>query len=141
MPESFAVTPAIQQSIDARIATADGRRLTYGDAGRMSARLASTLTALGARRGDRVAVQVAKSPEALLLYLACVRAGMVFLPMNPAYTDAEVDYVIDDAEPSVVVCDPARRRGSGHRCGRIRRRLLSTGSMIRVTMAFIISFA
>ncbi|HLY81418.1 MAG TPA: AMP-binding protein, partial [Acidimicrobiales bacterium] len=92
------------------IEAADGRRLTYGDAGRVSARLASTLTGLGARRGDRVAAQVAKSPEALLLYLACVRAGMVFLPMNPAYTDAEVDHVIDDAEPSVVVCDPARRR-------------------------------
>ena len=58
--------------------------------------------------GDRVAVQVEKSPAAVLLYLACVRAGAVLLPMNTAYTDDEVDYLVGDAEPSLLVQDPGR---------------------------------
>ena len=52
--------------------------------------------------GDRVAVQVAKSVEAIALYLATVRAGAVFLPLNTAYTRSEVDYFLGDAEPTVV---------------------------------------
>ena len=51
-------------------------------------------------------MQVEKSPEALLLYLACVQAGAVFLPLNTAYTLAELAYFIGDAEPAVVVCSP-----------------------------------
>ena len=74
-----------------------------------SGRFANALVALGVKPDDRVAVQVEKSPEALLLYLGCIRAGAVFLPLNTAYTTAELDYFIGDAEPSLVVCDPARR--------------------------------
>jgi malonyl-CoA/methylmalonyl-CoA synthetase len=81
---------------------------TYGDTLDGSGRIAHALGALGVRPGDRVAVQTEKSPLAILLYLACVRSGAVLLPMNPSYSDAEVDYLIGDAEPSVVVCDPAR---------------------------------
>ena len=88
--------------------TDDGRSLTYGDMLARSAQLAHALLQLGVEPGDRVAVQVEKSPEALLLYLACVRAGAVFLPLNTAYTLAELEYFFGDAEPRLVVCDPAR---------------------------------
>ena len=86
-----------------------GRKLSYGDVLAGSARFAHALTALGVAPGDRVAVQVEKSPEALLLYLGCVRAGAVFLPLNTAYTTAELEYFIGDAEPSLVVGDPTKR--------------------------------
>ena len=59
--------------------------------------------------GDRVAVQVEKSPQAVLLYLACLRAGAIFLPLNTAYTPAEIEYFLGDAGAAVFVCDPARR--------------------------------
>jgi malonyl-CoA/methylmalonyl-CoA synthetase len=85
-----------------------GATLTYGDTVRGTARVANALGALGVAPGDRVAVQVEKSPLAILVYLACVRAGAVLLPMNTAYSDAEVAYLVGDAEPSVVVCDPER---------------------------------
>jgi malonyl-CoA/methylmalonyl-CoA synthetase len=89
-----------------------GARLTYADAGRRSAQLAHALQALGVRAGDRVAVQVEKSPLVVLLYLACLRTGAVLVPMNPAYTDDEVAYLIGDAEPRVFVRDPARAKTS-----------------------------
>jgi malonyl-CoA/methylmalonyl-CoA synthetase len=88
--------------------TPRGRKLTYGDVLAGSARFAHALTGLGVAPGDRVAVQVEKSPEALLLYLGCVRAGAVFLPLNTAYTTAELDYFIGDAEPSLIVGDPTK---------------------------------
>jgi len=90
------------------IETADGGRLTYGSLRAATGRMAHALTAAGARPGDRVAVQVEKSVEALVLYLACLRAGLVYLPLNTAYTPAELAYFIGDAEPALVVCDPAR---------------------------------
>ncbi|WP_425088155.1 malonate--CoA ligase [Stappia sp.] len=88
--------------------TPDGRVVTYGDMLARSARYANVLSASGVKPGDRVAVQVEKSAEALMLYLGTVRAGAVFLPLNTAYTPAEVDYFVSDAQPSVLVCDPAR---------------------------------
>jgi malonyl-CoA/methylmalonyl-CoA synthetase len=88
---------------------ADGRRTTYGDIRDVSARLANVITGLGVQPGDRVAVQVEKSVEAILLYLGCLRAGAIFLPLNTAYTIAELAYFIGDAEPALVICDPARR--------------------------------
>jgi malonyl-CoA/methylmalonyl-CoA synthetase len=90
--------------------TPEGRTLTYRELEDGSARIASVLRELGVEPGDRVAVQVEKSPEAVLLYLACLRAGAVFLPLNTAYTPAEVEYFLGDAEPRVFVCDPARRK-------------------------------
>ena len=86
----------------------DGTTQSYGDALGLAGRFASVLIAAGARPGDRIAVQVAKSPEALALYFACVQAGLVLLPLNTAYTASEVEYFVGDAEPAVVVCDPAR---------------------------------
>jgi len=87
----------------------DGRVWTYGDVERASARIANLLVALGLKPGDRVAAQVEKTPEALLLYLASLRAGMVFLPLNPAYQKKEVEYFLGDAEPGLFVCRPQSR--------------------------------
>ena len=80
---------------------------TYGDLFARSARLANALVEMGVAPGERVAVQVEKSPEALALYLACVRAGAIYLPLNTGYTPAELDYFVGDAEPRVLVVDPA----------------------------------
>jgi malonyl-CoA/methylmalonyl-CoA synthetase len=91
------------------IETETGRVLTYGDVLAASGRLANALVRLGVESGDRVAVQVEKSAEALLLYLASIRAGAVFLPLNPAYALREVEYFVQDAEPKLVVCTPAKR--------------------------------
>ncbi|HEY3813791.1 MAG TPA: malonyl-CoA synthase [Caulobacteraceae bacterium] len=85
-----------------------GRRLTYADLFDETARLANALTGYGVKRGDRVAVQVEKSVEAVLLYLACARAGAVFLPLNTAYTLAELEYFIGDAAPALIVATPDR---------------------------------
>ena len=93
------------------IETAEGRRWTYGDMLEFSGRLAGALQGLGVTPGDRVAVQVEKSPEALMLYLACLRAGAVYLPLNTAYTLAELDYFIGDAEPRLVVVAPKAAEG------------------------------
>ncbi|MDX2144895.1 MAG: malonyl-CoA synthase [Rhodospirillaceae bacterium] len=85
----------------------DGRRISYGEIDTLSARMARVLRDAGATPGDRVAVQVEKSAEAIALYLACLRAGLVYLPLNTAYRDDELEYFLRDAEPRVVVGDPA----------------------------------
>jgi malonyl-CoA/methylmalonyl-CoA synthetase len=90
---------------------AAGCRWTYADMVAHTARFAEALCAQGVEPGDRVAAQVEKSPEALMLYLGAIRAGAIFLPLNAAYTCAELEYFLTDAEPKVVVCDPARRDG------------------------------
>jgi malonyl-CoA/methylmalonyl-CoA synthetase len=87
---------------DLFLRTPDGIHLTYAEA---RARAAQLARALGVQRGDRVALQVEKSPDALLVYLACVRAGAVLVPMNTAYTGEEVAHLLDDAEPAVFVDD------------------------------------
>ncbi|MBJ7533513.1 malonyl-CoA synthase [Rhodomicrobium vannielii ATCC 17100] len=86
--------------------TNDGRQFRYRDILALTARFANALVAAGVKPGDRVAVQVEKSPEALFLYLACVRAGAAYLPLNTAYTDAELEYFLGDAEPTVFVARP-----------------------------------
>jgi malonyl-CoA/methylmalonyl-CoA synthetase len=85
-----------------------GRAWSYGDLEAESGRIANRLRALGVVPGDRVAVQVEKSPEALFLYLACLRAGAIYLPLNTAYKAGEIGYFLGDAEPRVFVCDPAQ---------------------------------
>ena len=84
---------------------ADGRLETFRDFLDRSARIAHVITQLGVAPGDRLAVQVAKSPEALSVYVACVQAGVIFLPLNTAYTASEVDYFVGDATPKILVCD------------------------------------
>ncbi|MEL7527422.1 MAG: malonyl-CoA synthase [Pseudomonadota bacterium] len=83
----------------------DGRTLTHQDFLETAARTANALTRLGLTAGDRVAAQVQKSPEALALYAACAQAGLVFLPLNTAYTVEELTYFIDNSGASLVVCD------------------------------------
>ena len=88
----------------------NGERYCYADLERETARLACYLTGLGVARGERVAVQVEKSPQALFLYLACLRAGLVYLPLNSAYQEGEVTYFLENAAPKVVVARPKSLR-------------------------------
>ncbi|WP_299818381.1 malonyl-CoA synthase [uncultured Jannaschia sp.] len=89
----------------------DGGALSCRDFDALSARLANALIAADLRPGDRLAAQIAKTPAALALYAACIRAGIVFLPLNTAYTDAELAYFIENSGARMVVCDPSRRDG------------------------------
>ena len=80
--------------------------LSYGDVHYHTGKLLALLQRLGIGKGERILVQVEKSPEAVLLYLACLRAGVVFVPLNTAYTVAELEGFIKDAAPSLLVCRP-----------------------------------
>ncbi|MBZ0217062.1 MAG: malonyl-CoA synthase [Fimbriimonadaceae bacterium] len=84
----------------------DGRVIRYGDIDDITGRIANILILDGVEPGDRVMVQVDKSPEALMVYLACLRAGAAFLPLNIAYTPGELDYFLRDAAPRVLICAP-----------------------------------
>ncbi|MBK8016065.1 MAG: malonyl-CoA synthase [Betaproteobacteria bacterium] len=86
--------------------TEEGEIVTYGDIAQRAGRMAAVLAAQGARPGDRIAAQVEKSPDALALYLACLRGGFVYLPLNTAYQPPEIAYFLGDAEPAVFVCRP-----------------------------------
>jgi malonyl-CoA/methylmalonyl-CoA synthetase len=90
------------------LTTPEGRRISYGGLGEQSGRIAAALIGRGVVPGDRVAVQVEKSPEAVLLYAACLRIGAVFVPINMANTPAEVAHFFSDAEPRMAIIDPAR---------------------------------
>ncbi|MCM2129764.1 malonate--CoA ligase [Larsenimonas rhizosphaerae] len=98
-----------QQPDKVLMATLEGDTHTYGEVQDTAMKMVGVLRRLGVAQGDRVVVQVEKSAQALMLYLACLRAGAVYLPLNTAYTDNEVAYFLQDAEPRLVVCDPARR--------------------------------
>ena len=78
---------------------------SYLDLIQTAGQYAALLDSLGAAPGDRIAVQVHKSPEAIALYISCVQQGLVFLPLNTAYTPAEIEYFVGDAKPAVLVCD------------------------------------
>ena len=81
-------------------------RYTWADLEHASARMANLLASMQLPEGSRIAVQVEKSVEAMALYLATLRAGHVFLPLNTAYQSAEIEYFVGNAEPAVVVCTP-----------------------------------
>jgi len=103
-----AAFPADLDQIAVEASTADGEPLLYSwrDLERASSRIANLLASLQIPAGSRIAVQVEKSVEAMILYLATLRAGYVFLPLNTAYQSAEIEYFIGNAEPAVVVCTP-----------------------------------
>jgi malonyl-CoA/methylmalonyl-CoA synthetase len=84
----------------------DGSTLSYADLLDLSGRMANVLVGLGVKPGDRVAAQVEKSAEALMVYLAALRTGAVYLPLNTAYTAGELRYFLGDAEPALFVCRP-----------------------------------
>ena len=86
----------------------NGPVVSYGDLDALSARIAHALVDAGCRAGDRVAVQTEKHWTVLALYLACLRAGLVYLPLNTGYQRAELEYFFGDAQPRVVVCGAER---------------------------------
>jgi len=105
------------------IETDNGLNYSWQDLERATAMMANLLASLGLPKDSRIAVQVEKSVEACVLYLATLRAGFVFLPLNTAYQSAEIEYFIGNAEPAVVVCSPANfgwvskiafKAGTGH---------------------------
>lgn len=89
------------------VETDTGLAYSWSDLERGTAMIANLLASLGLEEGARIAVQVEKSVEAMMLYLATLRAGYVFLPLNTAYQKAEIEYFVGNAEPAVVVCSPA----------------------------------
>jgi malonyl-CoA/methylmalonyl-CoA synthetase len=86
--------------------TGDAFALTYGALIESSGQAANALRSLGVEPGDRVAAQIDKSPDAIVIALACLRAGAALLPLNTAYTLAELDYFLSDAEPKLTLCRP-----------------------------------
>ena len=100
--------------------TDDSTALTYGELFKRSAQAANALVALGVKPGDRVAAQIEKSTDAIVLALACLRAGAVLLPLNTAYTLAELEYFLADAGPALTLCRPDSLesvRALAHRLG------------------------
>ncbi|MDX1711375.1 MAG: AMP-binding protein, partial [Rhodovibrionaceae bacterium] len=91
------------------IERADGTRISYDEMEAEAGRIAALLGQLGVQKGDRVAVQVDKSPENLFLYLGTLMAGGVYLPLNTAYQKGEISYFLGDAKPRVMVCRPETR--------------------------------
>jgi malonyl-CoA/methylmalonyl-CoA synthetase len=103
-----ALRAAFPRDLDATaVETDNGLAYSWRDLDRATAMIANLLQSLGLEEGARVAVQVEKSVEAMLLYLATLRAGYVFLPLNTAYQKAEIEYFVGNAEPAVVVCTPS----------------------------------
>lgn len=97
-----------------------GAMVTYGDLAANSARYANAMVQCSVKPGDRVAIQAEKCIEMLFVYLATLRIGAVLLPANPAYTLPELDHILRDAEPALLICAPATKaeleeRGIGQR--------------------------
>ncbi|MFW2403490.1 MAG: malonate--CoA ligase [Gammaproteobacteria bacterium] len=105
--------------------TPDGSSFSYADAESESARIACFLREQGLRPGDRVTVQAPKSPQLVWLYLACLRAGLVYHPLNDAYRSAELDYFLRDATPKLVVCVPEREAEYAQLTGQLDCRVLT----------------
>src|SRR3954464_10010258 len=108
--------------------TLDGQRICYGELVARAGQMANLLVSRGVKVGDRVAAQTEKSVASLVLYLATVRAGAVYLPLNTAYTLNELDYFIGDAEPSLVVCDPAKAKGIGAIAAKVGAKVETLGA-------------
>src|SRR5450631_241950 len=109
------------------IETIDGQHISYGDLMGRAGRMANVLVDGGVKPGDRVAAQTEKSVPGLVLYLATVRTGAVYLPLNTAYTLNELEYFIGDAEPSLVVCDPSKAEGIGAIAGKVKATVETLG--------------
>ena len=119
-----ALRAAFPANLDAiAVETDNGLHYSWRDLERATAMLANLLASLDLPEGSRIAVQVEKSVEAMVLYLATLRAGYVYLPLNTAYQSAEIEYFIGNAEPAVVVCSGknfgwvskiAFKAGTGH---------------------------
>jgi malonyl-CoA/methylmalonyl-CoA synthetase len=93
------------------ICSDDGRNFTYTAFWQLAGELAGALQNAGAKPGDRIAVQVEKSVEAIALFFACARAGFIFFPLNTAYTPDEIQYFLADAQPAILICAPGKDIG------------------------------
>ena len=98
------LTASVKHKEKTFLITEDESLFTYQDLELLSARIAYQLLKLGLKKGDRLVAQVPKSVEALALYLACLRSGVIFVPLNPALTLNELQYYLENAEPKIVVC-------------------------------------
>ena len=110
------------------IETLDGQRVSYGELVARTGQMANVLVSRGLKPGDRVAAQGEKSVSGLVLYLATVRAGAVYLPLNAAYTLNELEYFITDAEPALVVCDPPKVDGISAIAAKVHARVETLGA-------------
>jgi malonyl-CoA/methylmalonyl-CoA synthetase len=106
----------------------DGERISYRRFLDLAAQYANALRSLGLTPGERLAVQVAKSPQALALYAAAVRAGVIFLPLNTAYTPSEVAYFVENSGARLLLCDPAREAALAPVAADAGARLLTLGA-------------
>ncbi len=101
--------PAIRSNPSKQAITFEGvPALTFADLDDWSARLAHTFIDSGLSKGDRVLVQIEKSPMAICIHLACLRAGLIYISLNTAYTASELDYFLTDSGASLLICDPAK---------------------------------
>ena len=110
------------------IETIEGARISYGELIARTGQMANILVNSGVKPGDRVAAQTEKSVPGLVLYLAALRAGAVYLPLNTAYTLNELEYFITDAEPSLVVCDPSKAEGIGAIASKVGAKVETLGA-------------
>jgi malonyl-CoA/methylmalonyl-CoA synthetase len=105
-----AIEKAIPDRNKTLIELSDGKKISYGELFALVETLAGHLIRSGVAPGDRVAAQVEKSWQNLALYLATVRAGAAYLPLNTAYPLAELEYFLNDAQPSFVAVQPAKEK-------------------------------
>jgi malonyl-CoA/methylmalonyl-CoA synthetase len=132
-----AIESAIPDRAKSLIELADGKHISYGDLFSLVEKLASYIIRRGVKPGDRIAVQVEKSWQNLALYLAVVRAGAVYLPLNTAYPLAELEYFLDDAEPSIVITQPGSEEGVRAVCKGVNKIIVESlgqnddGSLLR----------
>ncbi|MEM1049911.1 MAG: malonyl-CoA synthase [Pseudomonadota bacterium] len=112
-------------SDDPFIMRPDRNSLTYGEFFDAVTRTAGALKSRGLSPGDRLALQVGKSVEALHIYAACLMTGVIFLPLNTAYTADEIAYFLSDAEPGLFICDPDRRSELSRVAGKTGTELLT----------------
>ena len=105
----------------------DGTTLTHAAFLRMAAQIGGVLDSIGMQAGDRLALQVDKSPEAMAVYAACVQKGVIFLPLNTAYTASELSYFIENSGAKLVICDPAKETSISEITAKTGAQLLSLG--------------
>ncbi|MGD8326572.1 MAG: AMP-binding protein [Sphingomonadales bacterium] len=118
----------VDQHLSPALQLEDGHKLSYAQLDKLAAQMSAALKAQNVKPGDRVAVQVTKTAEALALYLACLRCGAIYLPMNTAYTADEVHYILSDAEPALFIHDPATHHEAP--CPTLSLDATGTGSLI-----------
>ncbi len=116
-----ALVGAIPSRDKSAIELADGKRISYGDLYALVETLSGHLIRSGVKPGDRVAAQIEKSWQGLALYLASLRAGAAFLPLNTAYPLPELDYFLTDSDPSFVVCRPETEKDVRGLCAKLGR--------------------